>query len=61
MVLATAHPAKFPEAIEAVLGFVPPLPAIAEPPTDGVERLSVIAADLGEALATVRAFQGAAA
>jgi threonine synthase len=58
VVLATAHPGKFHQSIADVLNLDPQLPAIARPP-QGEERLTVISAEPGGALATVRAFQDA--
>ena len=52
VVLATAHPAKFPDAIEAITGARPGLPArLADLMTDA-ERFDVVANDL----ATVEQF-----
>lgn len=52
VVLSTAHPAKFPDAVRKATGAPPPLPARLEGLFEGVERVSVI----GHDLAKVRAF-----
>lgn len=46
VVLATAHPAKFPDAIEAITGARPPLPARLSSLMADTERFDVIANDL---------------
>jgi len=45
--LATAHPAKFPAAVEAASGLHPPLPERMADLYDRPERLSRVANDLG--------------
>jgi threonine synthase len=45
--LATAHPAKFPDAVEAACGVRPELPEWAKPMLSREERYDVIANDLG--------------
>ncbi len=49
VILSTAHPAKFPDAMEAITGERPPLPErladLLRPP----ERFTTIGNDLGEA------------
>jgi threonine synthase len=45
--LATAHPAKFPDAVEAASGIRPPLPARMADLYDRDERITRIANDLG--------------
>jgi threonine synthase len=45
--LATAHPAKFPDAVEAATGLRPPLPNRMADLYDRQERVSEVANDLG--------------
>ena len=45
--LATAHPAKFPAAVEAAAGLHPPLPERMADLYDRPERVSRVADDLG--------------
>ena len=45
--LATAHPAKFPDAVEAASGMRPPLPARMADLYDRPERITRVANDLG--------------
>lgn len=52
VVLSTAHPAKFPEAVGRVAGIVPPLPPRLDGLYEKAERISV----LGRDLAIVRDF-----
>lgn len=52
VVLATAHPAKFPDAVEAATGVRPPLPAHLADLFDRTERFEVCANDF----ATVRGY-----
>lgn len=47
IVLGTAHPAKFPDAVKAATGVHPPLPAHVADIFDRKERMSVVANDLG--------------
>lgn len=58
VVLATAHPAKFPEAVLAATGAIPAAPARAAALADRPERFERIAADAGQVAAYVRAFAG---
>ena len=58
VVLATAHPAKFPEAVQAATGQVPVTPARAQALAGRPERFEHIAADAGKVSAYVRAFAG---
>ena len=51
VVLATAHPAKFPDAVEAATGVRPPLPARLADLFERPERFDVVPNDYG----TVRA------
>ena len=53
---ATAHPAKFPDAIEAALGFRPALPAHLADLYDRQEHLLRAPNDLAEVQALVRGF-----
>ena len=53
--LATAHPAKFPDAVEAATGHRPALPPRLSHLMDGEERIARLANDLGEVEAYVRA------
>jgi threonine synthase len=46
VVLATAHPAKFPETMEAITGERPSLPAGLETLMTATERVTVVANDL---------------
>lgn len=55
VVLATAHPAKFPEFVSGVLGFAPPEPPSFAAFGECEERLTVIEPDLDAAKAAVRA------
>lgn len=52
--LATAHPAKFPDAVEQATGVRPPLPAHLADLLDLPERAGTVAADLGAVEAVVR-------
>ncbi|MCA8883563.1 MAG: threonine synthase [Rhodobacteraceae bacterium] len=45
--LATAHPAKFPDAVQAACGIVPPLPKRMQDLYERPERLTGVANDLG--------------
>jgi threonine synthase len=45
VVLATAHPAKFPDAVEAACGMRPPLPDWLADLHDWPERVSTVPAD----------------
>ena len=46
IVLSTAHPAKFPDAVEAATGVRPPLPPHLADLFDRPERYQVVATDL---------------
>ena len=48
VVLATAHPAKFPDAVEAACGVRPALPPELEPMMSAPERFTKMAAERGE-------------
>ena len=52
--LATAHPAKFPDAVERATGIRPPLPPALADLHDRPERIVRAAADLGEIQGFVR-------
>jgi threonine synthase len=54
VVAATAHPAKFPDAVEQATGFRPPLPARMADLYEREERFEVLPNDLGMIEATVR-------
>ncbi len=56
IVAATAHPAKFPDAIEQAVGFRPPLPPPLADLYDRPEHFSVVPADLPTIEARLRAF-----
>ncbi|EFH13013.1 threonine synthase [Teichococcus cervicalis] len=55
IVAATAHPAKFPDAVEQATGFRPPLPARLADLYERRERYSVLSGGLEEIEAAVRA------
>jgi threonine synthase len=57
--LSTAHPAKFPEAVQAAAGVAPPTPASVARMAGLRERFEPIAADVEAAKAYVREFVGA--
>jgi threonine synthase len=65
VVLSTAHPGKFPEAVERAAGIVPRLPAWLADLADRPERMKVLPADQKAVehfiLGASRAAQGAAA
>jgi threonine synthase len=65
VVLSTAHPGKFPEAVERAAGIVPRLPAWLADLADRPERMQVLPADQNAVehfiLGASRAAQGAAA
>ncbi|MBY6242067.1 threonine synthase [Methylosinus sp. Sm6] len=52
--LATAHPAKFPDAIEAAIGRRPPLPEHLEPILTARERFSIVDNDVAKVAAFIR-------
>ena len=52
--LATAHPAKFPDAVEAATGARPPLPPRMADLFDRPERMTEVAADLGAIQSLIR-------
>jgi threonine synthase len=52
--LATAHPAKFPDAVEQATGVRPPLPERLADLLDRPERFDVLRVDLAAAEAHVR-------
>ena len=53
---ATAHPAKFPSAMQEATGLVPPLPAPLAHLYEGAENYSVAPNDLANVQAAIRAF-----
>ncbi len=53
---ATAHPAKFPDAMQAATGMRPPLPAALAHLYEAAENYSVAPNDLGQIQAAIRAF-----
>ena len=55
VVAATAHPAKFPDAVEQATGFRPPLPPRLADLYEREERFSVVPGTLAEVEAFVRA------
>ena len=55
IVAATAHPAKFPDAVEGATGARPPLPPALADLYEREERYAVLAADLAEVEAGIRA------
>jgi threonine synthase len=55
VVAATAHPAKFPDAVRRATGIVPPLPPRLADLHERPERLTALPADLGAVEAFVRA------
>jgi threonine synthase len=56
IVAATAHPAKFPDAIEQAIGLRPPLPPHLADLYERPEHFSVVPADLATIEARLRAF-----
>ncbi len=56
--MATAHPAKFPDAIEQAVGFRPPLPPRMADLFDRPERFTVLPNNLAAVEANVRALVG---
>ena len=54
--LATAHPAKFPDAVEKASGIRPPLPAHMADLFERPERFDIVANDLAQVRAYVAAF-----
>ena len=54
VVLSTAHPAKFPEAVQAATGVVPPAPLIASRIAQKTERFEHLPADVEAVKAFVR-------
>jgi threonine synthase len=55
---ATAHPAKFPDAVEAAVGIRPELPARLADLFERPERFERVPSDLGALEALVRARRG---
>jgi threonine synthase len=54
--MATAHPAKFPDAVEQATGIRPPLPPRLAHLMSGTERFSRAANDIGAVESLIRAF-----
>jgi threonine synthase len=54
--LATAHPAKFPEAVKAACGFLPPTPAFVARLAERPERVEAITVDVEAAKARILDF-----
>ena len=52
--LATAHPAKFPDAVEEASGIRPPLPSALADLHDRPERITVLRNDLAQVESFVR-------
>ena len=52
--LATAHPAKFPETIEAAIGVRPPMPSRILDIMERPERFTVMENDLGAIKSFIR-------
>lgn len=61
VLLATAHPAKFPETVSRVLGFDPPLPAHAKNLFERPEVFDAIPCEINAVKAVIRAKSRAAA
>ena len=55
IVLSTAHPAKFPDAVEAATGVRPPLPPHLADLFDRAERYEVLPNDYGTIRRTIEA------
>ena len=53
--LATAHPAKFPDAVERATGIRPPVPPTLAEISDRRERITVLPNDVGAVARFVRA------
>ena len=60
-VLGTAHPAKFPKAVEKATGFHPPLPPHMQDLYDREEKFAVLPNDLATVQAHIREYLGASA
>jgi threonine synthase len=58
VVLSTAHPAKFPEAVTAAAGVAPAVPACAQGLAGRPERIDRLPADLEAVQTYIRAFAG---
>jgi threonine synthase len=53
--LATAHPAKFPDAVERATGLRPPVPPVLAELLDKPERITILPNDVGAVARFVRA------
>ena len=58
VVLSTAHPAKFPEAVEAASGLVPPMPSAARGLAARPERMDSLPVDIEAVKTYIRDFAG---
>jgi len=58
VVLSTAHPAKFPEAVRAAAGVIPAVPAAARGLAKRKERIDTLPADIEAVKAYIRDFAG---
>ncbi|MDR3512534.1 MAG: threonine synthase [Caulobacteraceae bacterium] len=59
IVLSTAHPAKFPEAVEAAAGIAPAMPPAGRGLAGREEKIDHLPADAEQVMAYIRAFAGA--
>ena len=59
VVLSTAHPAKFPEAVQAAAGLAPPMPVAARGLAGKPERFDFLPVDIEAVKAYIRDFAGA--
>jgi threonine synthase len=58
IIVSTAHPAKFPEAVRAAAGVAPPMPAAARGLAKRKERIDRLPADIEAVKAYIRDFAG---
>jgi threonine synthase len=58
VVLSTAHPAKFPDAVHAAAGVAPTVPAAARGLAERAERMDSLPADIEAVKTYIRAFAG---
>jgi threonine synthase len=58
--LATAHPAKFPEAVERATGIRPPVPAALADIMERREHITVLPNDVAEVAGFLRSHAGRA-
>ena len=59
IVISTAHPAKFPEAVSAAAGVAPPPPSAVRARAEATERIDRLPASVSAVKGYVRAFAGA--